>query len=176
MFGKYLVLIGLQLACLMPLTGCDGYKSGNGSRQRAKEAAASTVNYALQEQNRFSITQITEPDSVMGDVLITEDEVGVIYGNLKDVSKVILTKSDNLTRVDNSDLYLIGLANLHLQADNNMRMLMCKPTFSDTFTGWKVRVFFERPLLTGDTLRVMRYCYITPDGNSVVKVFDSPVL
>lgn len=161
------------VAVALAVTSCSESRQ---LKDRAREVASSTVNYAIQESERFTITGVSMPDSVMGDRLIEDEELNVIFGVLQDVSKVIIDRTDNLARVDSTDTYLIGLANLHLEANNAMRMLVCAPSHTDSFTGWKVRVYYERPLDSGDTLRAMRYCYLTPDGNAVVKTLDFPLL
>lgn len=169
-----------QALAMTILAGCAAAASSCSQQRsldvRAREVAASTINFALSEPDRFTVTQISAPDSVMGDRLIEDQELNVIFGMLHDVSEVIIRRTDNLARVDSADSYLIALANLHLEANNFMRTLMCAPTHTDSFSGWKVRVFCEKALESGDTLRVMRYCYLTPDGNAVVKTYDFPLI
>lgn len=170
---KQALALSLLAGCAALASSCSQQRSLD---ERAREVAASTVNFALREPDRFTISQISSPDSVMGDRLIEDGELNVIFGMLHDVSKVIIGRTDNLARVDTTDTYLIALANLHLEANNFMRTLMCAPTHTETFSGWKVRVFCEKALDSGDTLRVMRYCYLTPDGNAVVKTYDFPLI
>lgn len=144
-------------------------------KSRAMEVARSTVNYGIPQSEQFTVTGVAIPDSVMGDRFIDDDELQVIFGLLHDVSGRIIKRTNNLNRVDSTDTYLIGLANLQIEANNNMNTMMCQPTFTDTFTGWKVRVFYERAI-GPDTLRVMRYCFLTPDGNAVIRTLDFPML
>lgn len=155
------------------LASCDGLDN---NAKRARMAASSTVNYALLEKDYFDITYVSEPDSVLGDILVDQDEVDIIMGNLKDVAGAIVRRTDNFSKVSDNDIYFVAMANLQIEANNNLRQLSCEPTHTDDFTGWKVRVFFEKPIEGGDTIRVMRICYLTPDGYSVVKSFDFPML
>lgn len=163
-----LIIFGVLL---FSMAGCQNRQL----KDRAMSVARSTVNYGLPESEHFTITGVSMPDSIMGDRFIDDEEVNVLLGLLGDVSRKIVARTDYLSRMDSTDRYLVGLANLQVEANNNMRMLIAEPSFTNVFTGWKVRVFYER-VIGPDTLRVMRYCYLTPAGDAVIRTLDFPML
>lgn len=151
-------------------------QSKSGTRQAAQEAAVATVNYALPDSAFFDIVAVSTPDSVMGDRLIDDGELDKIFALREAVSDRVFKRTDNLRSIDPADEYVMALAGMQYDADQAMHYLMCEPTFTDRFTGWKVRVRMERAFPSGDTLKVLRYCFTTPDGHNVIKTLDFPIL
>ena len=141
-FPKHIITAALLGTVLTgSLSGC---QNKSGTRHAAQEAAVATVNYALPDSAFFDVVAVSTPDSVMGDRLIDDGELEKIFALREAVSERVFQRTDNLRSIDPADEYVMALAGMQYDADQAMHYLMCEPSFTDRFTGWKVRVRMER--------------------------------
>lgn len=145
-------------------------------RQRAQEVAAATVGFACPDNDNYHIVEVSNADTVMGARFVDDDEFNVLAVMMQDVSNKIIERTENLTKIDTTDLYLINIANLQMYARQNLQNINTRKSFTDGFSGWRVRVFYEVPLEQGDTIKVVRYCILTADGNAVMTIYDFPMI
>lgn len=148
--------------------------ANNPDIEKINDLAAKSVTFGHNIPS-LKVTNVCLPDSLFGDYWLNDSELGLIYNLQNEVLKTIRLKTDDYKNLDNTDEYVIGLSNMQLKCSQNLMDYIVAPTDTVTFSGWKVKLFYEQVTSSGDTLHAMRYCFMTPDASTIVKIFDIPL-
>lgn len=140
-------------------------------RDLAKESLYQSVYYPRQ----LRILSVSEPDSAFGINYFTPKEVRGIMKTMKVVTDSIMERTDNMSRFDPDDYYVISLADRQMKATSEIRDMLFRSARKEGFSGWKVKIDYESVDHNGIRYRSERWTFIDKGGHSVLRTFDIPL-
>lgn len=152
--------------------------SGNTSRT-ARNTAIAALEFSEKGKENINILQVSRPDSVMDYKYFSMDDSETVMRVMDFVSN----KTADLYRGSAEDGQfnpaMEELAGYSSDAANIMQSMMSQlytstPPGQSSFTGWKVKIIYDRKNSYGGVSRLQAWFILTPDGRSVVKSFSLP--
>lgn len=150
--------------------------SCGGSNAKMKDLAREDILASLPYPDSTDIVEYSPCDSAFGVFCFTEKEVIEILTQMKTVSDYIMSKSDQLMKLDNSNSYLVNLTERHMEASMSIRSIIMNSQDKGQWTGWKMRVLYETSDKDHTRYRCYRWLFFNQDGTRVIKAFDIPII
>ena len=162
---SFLLLAGALLA----VTACGPSK---GSLQ---ELATESLTQSVYYPKQLRIIAISEPDSAFGINYFSKKEMQGMLRTMKVVTDSIMKRTDNMTKFNPDDYYVISLADRQMKATSDIRDMLFKAEKKGDFSGWKVKIDYEATDHDGVKYRSERWTFIDKDGKNVLRTFDIPL-
>lgn len=140
-----------------------------------KNNAMKNVMDNVDNPETISIIAISEPDSVFGLEYISPKERKLIINVMNKVTEAIMKKTDNMTKVETIDYYVMDLAQRQLQVGPQLTQIIESKVPKGDFSGWKVRIDFSAKGDHDITYRGERWVYLSKDGKTVLNSFELPL-
>ena len=145
--------------------------SGEKMKRLAKENLELSVDYPKQ----LRVLAVSEPDSAFGAGYFTKDEVKGMLKTMQVVTDTIMKRTDNMSRFNPADHYVVSLAERQMRSMAEIRSLIMKGDKKGEFSGWKVRIDYQCVDAAGLPFRSERWCFIDKEGKQVYKSFELPI-
>lgn len=170
--GKFLLAV-LCCSCLVLMCQCS-----DKTPRTARKTAIDALEFHEKGKKNINILQVSRPDSVMDYKYFTIDDSETIMRVMDFVS----TKTMDLYRLDQNGRFnpaMEEFAGYSNDAACIMQSMMNQlagttPPGESAFTGWRVKVIYDRKNSGGETTRLQAWFILTPDGRSVIKSFSLP--
>lgn len=166
---KHKLSIIICSALVLALTAC-----GN-LNEEIKKNARQNVMDNVDNPETVSIMAVSEPDSVFGLEYISPKERMVIINVMNKVTEAIMKKTENMTKVESIDYYVMDLAQRQLAVGPQLAQIIESKTPKGEFSGWKVRIDFSAKGDHDLTYRGERWVYLSKDGKTVLNSFELPL-
>ena len=147
---------------------------GNSSEKMnkfAKENLELSVDYPRQ----LHVLAVSEPDSAFGAGYFTTDEVKGMLKTMQVVTDTIMKRTDNMSRFNPADHYVVSLAERQMRSMAEIRSLIMKGDKKGEFSGWKVKIDYQCVDAAGLPYRSERWCFIDKEGKQVYKSIELPI-
>lgn len=161
------MLLLMMAAALM--TSC-----GNRS-EKMKELARENVELSVDYPKQLHILAVSEPDSAFGTGYFTQKEVKGMLQTMKIVTDTIMQRTNNMSRFNPADHYVVSLAERQMRGMADIRSLVMKGDKKGNFSGWKVKVDYQCVDAYELPYRSERWCFIDKEGKQVYKSFELPL-
>ena len=91
------------------------------------------------------------------------------------ISNTIMQKTDNMTKMEPIDHYVMDLAQRQLQIGPVLAQLIQSQTPKGEFSGWRVKVDFSAKGEHDITYKGERWVYFSIDGKEILNSFELPI-
>ena len=162
---SFLLLAGALLA----VTACGPSK---GSLQ---ELATESLTQSVYYPKQLRVIAISEPDSAFGINYFSKKEMQGMLRTMKVVTDSIMKRTDNMSRFNPADHYVVSLAERQMRSMAEIRSLIMKGDKKGEFSGWKVKIDYQCVDAAGLPYRSERWCFIDKEGRQVYKSFELPI-
>ena len=139
------------------------------------ELAEENIRLSIGNADGFSITAVSEPDSAFGVNYLSQHEVSSMTALMKNVTAVIMERTNNMTEFNPDDHYVMGLAERQMKAMSDLRTMVGDTNKKGEWSGWKIRVDYEAKDKFGNIYRAERWLFFDKDGKTIHKSFELPL-
>ena len=158
----------LFMLTLFLLASCD-------RKGRMASLAEENIYRTVEHPEGLVIKAISEADSAFGINYLTQHEVNSMAGLMKQVTDVIMKRTNGMTEFNPEDHYVMDLAERQMHAMTELRGMVHRTNEKGEWSGWKLRVDYETDDGDGLKRRAERWFFFDKDGNSILKTFELPL-
>lgn len=159
----------------MLMLGCVILMSCGPSKGRMQSLAKEDLELSVDNPEQLNIVAVSEPDSAFGTGYFSEIEVKEMLQTMKVVTDTIMKRTDNMSRFNPEDYYVVSLAERQMRGMSEIHSLIMKSDKKGAFSGWKVRIDYSCVDKNGIPYRAERWCFIDKDCKQVYKSFELPL-
>ena len=164
---RFLSLLSPLLALLL-LASC-------GHKERMAGVAEEYILRTAEHPEGLVVKAVSEPDSDFGLNYLSQHEVGSMAALMKQVTEVIMGRTNGMREFNPEDHYVIDLAERQMRAMTELRGMLYKNNEKGEWSGWKLRVDYEAKDGHGGTYRAERWLFFDKDGETILKTFELPL-
>jgi hypothetical protein len=161
--------ICLAALAVILMVSCD-------SRDRVLSLAESDVRNHTECQGEPEILGVSEPDSAFGLNYFTKQEQAYMLGTVTNVTKVLMERTEYMTKPDLDDAYTMTLADLEMRMSTGLFSGMLGDCKKGAWSGWKVRVTYICKSKYGCMYKAQRWYFLDKDCQTVIRSFDLPIV
>lgn len=161
--------IFLAVMTALLLTACTDKK------EKMIEMAKENVRQNVKDPASVQFTATAQPDSVFGMNYLPESERRNLLKLMDLISNTIMQKTDNMTKMEPIDHYVMDLAQRQLQIGPVLAQLIQSQTPKGEFSGWRVKVDFSAKGEHDITYKGERWVYFSIDGKEILNSFELPI-
>lgn len=156
------------LLALLLLASCD-------RKGRMASMAEENIYRTVDHPEGLVIKAVSEPDSAFGINYLSQHEVNSMAGLMKQVTEVIMERTNGMTEFNPEDRYVMDLAERQMHAMTELRGMIYKTNEKGEWSGWKIRIDYETDNGDGFKRRAERWFFFDKDGKSILKSFELPL-
>lgn len=160
--------------CLIFLAGVTLMTSCT-SKGSLHNLAMESLRESLYYPDQMKVIAISDPDSAFGINYFTMQEIQGMLRTMKVVTDSIMVRTDNMTKFNPDDYYVISLADRQMKATSDIRDMLFKSERKGKWSGWKVKIDYQSIDHNGLKYRSERWTFIDKKGNNVLRTFDLPL-
>lgn len=160
---------------LLLLMGAALLMSCGNSSEKMKKLAKENLELSVDYPKQLCVLAVSEPDSAFGAWYFTKDEVKGMLKTMQVVTDTIMKRTDNMSRFNPADHYVVSLAERQMRSMAEIRSLIMKGDKKGEFSGWKVKIDYQCVDAAGLPYRSERWCFIDKEGRQVYKSFELPI-
>ena len=157
-----------SLPVLLLFASCDG-------KERMAGVAEEHILRTAEHPDGLVINAVSEPDSAFGLNYLSQHEVNSMAALMKQVTEVIMGRTNGMREFNPEDHYVIGLAERQMRAMTELRGMLYKNNEKGEWSGWKLRVDYEAKDEHGETYRAEQWLFFDKDGKTILKTFELPL-
>lgn len=158
----------LPLLALPLLAACD-------RKGRMASVAEENIFRTVENPEGLVIKAVSEPDSAFGTNYLSPHEVNSLAGLMKQVTEVIMERTNGMTEFNPEDRYVMDLAERQMRAMAELRGMVFKTGVKGRWSGWKLRVDYETDGGDGVKRRAERWFFFDKDCKTILKSFELPL-
>jgi hypothetical protein len=160
--------------CLILLAGVTLMTSCT-SKGSLHNLAMESLRESLYYPDQMKVIAISDPDSAFGINYFTRQEILGMLRTMKVVTDSIMVRTDNMTKFNPDDYYVINLGDRQMKATSDIRDMLFKSERKGKWSGWKVKIDYQSIDHNGLKYRSERWTFIDKKGNNVLRTFDLPL-
>ncbi len=167
---KKLKFIPLIMFSVMLLASCQSRES------KINKLVTSHLEQSLENPQNLKVLEIAEPDSAFGLNYFTKQEQAYMLGTVTNVTKVLMERTEYMTKPDLDDAYTMTLADLEMRMSTGLFSGMLGDCKKGAWSGWKVRVTYTCKSKYGCMYKAQRWYFLDKDCQTVIRSFDLPIV
>ena len=167
---KITKFIPLAMLSVVLLASCQSRES------KINKLVASHLEQSLENPENLKVLEIAEPDSAFGLNYFTKQEQAYMLGTVTNVTKVLMERTEYMTKPDLDDAYTMTLADLEMRMSTGLFSGMLGDCKKGAWSGWKVRVTYTCKSKYGCMYKAQRWYFLDKDCQTVIRSFDLPIV
>ena len=167
---KKLKFIPLVMFSVMLLASCQSRES------KIEKLVTSHLEQSLENPENLKVLEIAEPDSAFGLNYFTKQEQAYMLSTVTNVTKVLMERTEYMTKPDLDDAYTMTLADLEMRMSTGLFSGMLGDCKKGAWSGWKVRVTYTCKSKYGCMYKAQRWYFLDKDCQTVIRSFDLPIV
>ena len=167
---KITKFIPLAMLSVVLLASCQSRES------KINKLVTSHLEQSLENPENLKVLEIAEPDSAFGLNYFTKQEQAYMLGTVTNVTKVLMERTEYMTKPDLDDAYTMTLADLEMRMSTGLFSGMLGDCKKGAWSGWKVRVTFICKSKYGCMYKAQRWYFLDKDCQTVIRSFDLPIV
>ena len=162
--------IPLAMLSVVLLASCQSKES------KINKLVTSHLEQSLENPENLKVLEIAEPDSAFGLNYFTKQEQAYMLGTVTNVTKVLMERTEYMTKPDLDDAYTMTLADLEMRMSTGLFSGMLGDCKKGAWSGWKVRVTYTCKSKYGSMYKAQRWYFLDKDCQTVIRSFDLPIV
>lgn len=167
---KITKFIPLAMLSLVLLASCQSREC------KINKLVTSHLEQSLENPEKLKVLEIAEPDSAFGLNYFTKQEQAYMLGTVTNVTKVLMERTEYMTKPDLDDAYTMTLADLEMRMSTGLFSGMLGDCKKGAWSGWKVRVTYTCKSKYGSMYKAQRWYFLDKDCQTVIRSFDLPIV
>ena len=167
---KITKFIPLAMFLVVLLASCQSRES------KINKLVTSHLEQSLENPEKLKVLEIAEPDSAFGLNYFTKQEQAYMLGTVTNVTKVLMERTEYMTKPDLDDAYTMTLADLEMRMSTGLFSGMLGDCKKGAWSGWKVRVTYTSKSKYGCMYKAQRWYFLDKDCQTVIRSFDLPIV
>lgn len=167
---KITKFIPLAMLSVVLLASCQSRES------KINKLVSSHLEQSLENPENLKVLEIAEPDSAFGLNYFTKQEQAYMLGTVTNVTKVLMERTEYMTKPDLDDAYTMTLADLEMRMSTGLFSGMLGDCKKGAWSGWKVRVTYTCKSKYGCMYKAQRWYFLDKDCQTVIRSFDLPIV
>lgn len=167
---KITKFIPLAMFSVVLLASCQSRES------KINKLVSSHLEQSLENPQNLKVLEIAEPDSAFGLNYFTKQEQAYMLGTVTNVTKVLMERTEYMTKPDLDDAYTMTLADLEMRMSTGLFSGMLGDCKKGAWSGWKVRVTYICKSKYGCMYKAQRWYFLDKDCQTVIRNFDLPIV
>ena len=167
---KITKFIPLAMLSVVLLASCQSRES------KINKLVSSHLEQSLENPQNLKVLEIAEPDSAFGLNYFTKQEQAYMLGTVTNVTKVLMERTEYMTKPDLDDAYTMTLADLEMRMSTGLFSGMLGDCKKGAWSGWKVRVTYICKSKYGCKYKAQRWYFLDKDCQTVIRSFDLPIV
>jgi hypothetical protein len=167
---KITKFIPLAMLSVVLLASCQSRES------KINKLVTSHLEQSLENPQNLKVLEIAEPDSAFGLNYFTKQEQAYMLGTVTNVTKVLMERTEYMTKPDLDDAYTMTLADLEMRMSTGLFSGMLGDCKKGAWSGWKVRVTYICKSKYGCMYKAQRWYFLDKDCQTVIRSFDLPIV
>ena len=167
---KITKFIPLAMLSVVLLASCQSRES------KINKLVTSHLEQSLENPENLKVLEIAEPDSAFGLNYFTKQEQAYMLGTVTNVTKVLMERTEYMTKPDLDDAYTMTLADLEMRMSTGLFSGMLGDCKKGAWSGWKVRVTYICKSKYGCMYKAQRWYFLDKDCQTVIRSFDLPIV
>ena len=167
---KITKFIPLAMLSVVLLASCQSRES------KINKLVTSHLEQSLENPENLKVLEIAEPDSAFGLNYFTKQEQTYMLGTVTNVTKVLMERTEYMTKPDLDDAYTMTLADLEMRMSTGLFSGMLGDCKKGAWSGWKVRVTYICKSKYGCMYKAQRWYFLDKDCQTVIRSFDLPIV
>ena len=167
---KITKFIPLAMFLVVLLASCQSRES------KINKLVSSHLEQSLENPQNLKVLEIAEPDSAFGLNYFTKQEQAYMLGTVTNVTKVLMERTEYMTKPDLDDAYTMTLADLEMRMSTGLFSGMLGDCKKGAWSGWKVRVTYICKSKYGCMYKAQRWYFLDKDCQTVIRSFDLPIV
>lgn len=167
---KITKFIPLAMLSVVLLASCQSRES------KINKLVSSHLEQSLENPQNLKVLEIAEPDSAFGLNYFTKQEQAYMLGTVTNVTKVLMERTEYMTKPDLDDAYTMTLADLEMRMSTGLFSGMLGDCKKGAWSGWKVRVTYICKSKYGCMYKAQRWYFLDKDCQTVIRSFDLPIV
>ena len=167
---KITKFIPLAMLSVVLLASCQSRES------KINKLVTSHLEQSLENPQNLKVLEIAEPDSAFGLNYFTKQEQAYMLGTVTNVTKVLMERTEYMTKPDLDDAYTMTLADLEMRMSTGLFSGMLGDCKKGAWSGWKVRVTYICKSKYGCKYKAQRWYFLDKDCQTVIRSFDLPIV
>lgn len=167
---KITKFIPLAMFLVVLLASCQSRES------KINKLVSSHLEQSLENPQNLKVLEIAEPDSAFGLNYFTKQEQAYMLGTVTNVTKVLMERTEYMTKPDLDDAYTMTLADLEMRMSTGLFSGMLGDCKKGAWSGWKVRVTYTCKSKYGCMYKAQRWYFLDKDCQTVIRSFDLPIV
>lgn len=167
---KITKFIPLAMFLVVLLASCQSRES------KINKLVSSHLEQSLENPQNLKVLEIAEPDSAFGLNYFTKQEQAYMLGTVTNVTKVLMERTEYMTKPDLDDAYTMTLADLEMRMSTGLFSGMLGDCKKGAWSGWKVSVTYTCKSKYGCMYKAQRWYFLDKDCQTVIRSFDLPIV
>ena len=167
---KITKFISLAMFSVVLLASCQSRES------KINKLVTSHLEQSLENPENLKVLEIAEPASAFGLNYFTQQEQAYMLGTVTNVTKVLMERTEYMTKPDLDDAYTMTLADLEMRMSTGLFSGMLGDCKKGAWSGWKVRVTYICKSKYGCMYKAQRWYFLDKDCQTVIRSFDLPIV
>ena len=167
---KITKFIPLVMFLVVLLASCQSRES------KINKLVTSHLEQSLENPEKLKVLEIAEPDSAFGLNYFTKQEQAYMLSTVTNVTKVLMERTEYMTKPDLDDAYTMTLADLEMRMSTGLFSGMLGDCKKGAWSGWKVRVTYTCKSKYGCMYKAQRWYFLDKDCQTVIRSFDLPIV
>ena len=167
---KITKFIPLAMFLVVLLASCQSRES------KINKLVTSHLEQSLENPEKLKVLEIAEPDSAFGLNYFTKQEQTYMLSTVTNVTKVLMERTEYMTKPDLDDAYTMTLADLEMRMSTGLFSGMLGDCKKGAWSGWKVRVTYICKSKYGCMYKAQRWYFLDKDCQTVIRSFDLPIV
>ena len=143
---------------------------------KINKLVTSHLEQSLENPENLKVLEIAEPDSAFGLNYFTKQEQTYMLSTVTNVTKVLMERTEYMTKPDLDDAYTMTLADLEMRMSTGLFSGMLGDCKKGAWSGWKVRVTYTCKSKYGCMYKAQRWYFLDRDCQTVIRSFDLPIV
>ena len=143
---------------------------------KIEKLVTSHLEQSLENPQDLKVLEIAEPDSAFGLNYFTQKEQAYMLGTVTGVTKVLMERTEYMTKPDLDDAYTMTLADLEMRMSTGLFSGMLGESKKGAWSGWKSKVTYTAKSKYGSMYKAQRWYFIDKDCQTVIRHFDLPIV
>ena len=143
---------------------------------KIEKLVTSHLEQSLENPQDLKVLEIAEPDSAFGLNYFTQKEQAYMLSTVTNVTKVLMERTEYMTKPDLDDAYTMTLADLEMRMSTGLFSGMLGEAKKGAWSGWKSKVTYTAKSKYGCMYKAQRWYFIDKDCQTVIRHFDLPIV
>ena len=167
---KHLKILSLAMLSVVLMASCQSRES------KISKLVTNHLEQSLDNPETLKVLEVAQPDSAFGLNYFTKQEQTYMLGAVTNVTKVLMERTNFMTKPDMDDAYTMTLADLEMRMSTGLFSGMLGETKKGAWSGWKSKVTYTAKSKYGCMYKAQRWYFLDKDCQTVIKSFDIPIV